>query len=62
MEIFAVIVISFALIRHPGNEKETGAEMRPAIGSGIVTGTRQSAIGQFLFPVLGNSPRGLCEC
>ena len=38
LEIFAVIVISFTLIRHPGNEKETGAEMRPAIGSGIVTG------------------------
>jgi len=37
LEIFAPIVI---FIRHPGNEKGTGAEMRPAIVSGIITRAR----------------------
>ena len=37
------------LIRHVRNEKGTGAEMCPAILSGVVTmGTRRSAIGHFL--------------
>ena len=38
--------------RHFRNEKGTGAEMRPAIGSGLSSGsllvTRRSVIGQFL--------------
>ena len=41
--------------RHFRNEKGTGAEMRPAIGSGLSSGslhvTRRSAIGQFLLEV-----------
>ena len=55
------IVLSFAEARNAGrssfqalffiryfrNEKGTGAEICPAIVSGIVTGTRRSAIGQF---------------
>ena len=37
------------LIRHFRNEKGTGAEMCPAILSGVVTlGTRRSAIDHFL--------------
>ena len=47
-------------IRHCRNEKGAGAEMRPAIVSGIVTRARQSTIGQF-FHSPGNSPRSLCE-
>ena len=47
-------------IRHCRNEKGAGAEMRPAIVSGIVTRARQSTIGQF-FHSPGNSPRCLCE-
>ena len=62
LEIFAVIVISFTLIRHPGNEKETGAEMRPAIGSGIVTGHVSVSYRLIFFSVPSNSPRSLCEC
>ena len=43
------------------SEKGTGAEMRPAIVSGIVTGDARSAIGQLFSPVPSNSPRSLCE-
>ena len=46
--MYVMVFILFASIRHFRNKKGTGAEMRPASISGIVTGdTRRSAIGQF---------------
>ena len=48
-------------IRHFGNEKETGAEIRPPIVYGIVTGTLWSAISQ-LFPRPNIFPRNLSIC
>ena len=59
LEIFAPIVI---FIRHPRSEKGTGAEMRPAIVCGIVTGDVSVSYWPFSFPVPSNSPRSLCEC
>ena len=45
-----------------GVEKGTGAEMRPAIVSGIVTGDVSVSYWPiFFFSVLSNSPRSLCE-
>ena len=38
------------VVRHLTIQKGTGAKMRRAIGSGIVSGTRRSAIGQFFNP------------
>ena len=38
----------------------TGAEMCPAMVSGVVTGTRWSSIGHF-FRDHSNGPRSLCE-
>ena len=56
----AMLIVFFFTIGHFSNEGGTGAEMRPAFASGIVNGTRQSAIGHF-FPVLSNSPRSVCQ-
>ena len=53
-----VSLLHKARIRHSRNEKGTGAEMRPAIVSGMGGG------GQLLanfFPVPSNSPISLCE-
>ena len=44
--------------RYFRNDKKTGAEMRPAIVSGIVT--RDALLANF-FPVPCNSPRSLYE-
>ena len=38
------------VVRHLTIQKGTGAKMRRAIGSGIVSGTCRSAIGQFFNP------------
>ena len=38
------------VVRHLTIQKGTGTKMPRAIGSGIVSGTRRSAIGQFLNP------------
>ena len=42
--------------RHLRNEMETGAEMRPAMCFGIVTGDASVSYGAFFFPVPSNSP------
>ena len=43
------------------NEKRTGAEMRPEIASGIVTGHVPVSYWLFFYPVPSNNPRSLCE-
>ena len=43
------------------NKKETGPESAFVKTSGIVTWDAPSAIGQFAFPVPGNSRRSLCD-
>lgn len=43
------------------DEKETGPEMSAAIVSGVVTGERQSVIGQFFPFPYSNSQRSLSE-
>ena len=42
-------------------EKRTGAEMRHAITSGIVTGDAPVSYWSVCSPVPSNSPRGLCK-
>ena len=42
-----MLIVFFFTIGHFSNEGGTGAEMRPAFASGILNGTRQSAIGHF---------------
>ena len=44
------------LIRHFRNEKGTGAEIRPAIVSGIATGDAAVSYWPIFFPVARNSP------
>ena len=41
--------------------KGTGAEMRPAMVSGIVSGDALVSYWPIFFPVPSNSPRSLCE-
>ena len=41
--------------------EEKWAELAFAKISGIVMGMRQSAVDQFVFPVLSNSPKSLCK-
>ena len=48
-------------IYHFRNEKRTGAEMRPAIKSGILTTDAPLSYWPMCFPVPINSPRSLCE-
>ena len=48
-------------IYHFRNEKGTGAEMRPAIVSGMVTGDAPASYWPIFLPVPGNCPRGLYE-
>ena len=48
-------------IRYFRNDKETGAKMRPAIVSGIVTGDAPVSYWPIFFPVPGNGPRSLHE-
>ena len=43
------------------NEKVTGAEIPPAIVSGIVTGKAPVCYWLIFFPVSSNSPRSLCD-
>ena len=43
------------------NEKVTGAEIPPAIVSGIVTGKAPVCYWLIFFPVSINSPRSLCD-
>ena len=46
---------------HVKNGKGTGAEMRPAIVSGIVTENAPVSYWPIIFPVPSNSLRSLCE-
>ena len=46
---------------HVKNGKGTGAEMRPAIVSGIVPDNALVSYWSIFFPVPSNSPRSLCE-
>ena len=48
-------------IYHFRNDKGTGAEMRPAIVSGMVTGDAPASYWSIFLPVPSNCPRGLCE-
>ena len=48
-------------IGHFRNEKRTGAEMRPEIASGIVTGHVPVSYWLIFYPVPSNNPRSLCE-
>ena len=48
-------------IRHYRNGKRTGAEMRPAVVSGIVTGGVPVSYWLIFSLVSCNSPRRLCE-
>ena len=48
--MYVLVFILFASIHHFRNEKGTGAEMSPAIVSGIVTGDVSVSYGQF-FPL-----------
>ena len=60
--MYVMVFILFASIRHFRNKTGTGAEMRPASISGIVTGEPRA--GQLLASFLifpSNSPRRLCE-
>ena len=43
------------------NEKRTGAEMRHAVVSGVVTGHVPVSYWLIFYPVPSNSPRSLCE-
>lgn len=43
------------------NQKGAGAEMPPAIVSGIVTGNAPVSYWPIFFPVPSNCPRSLCE-
>ena len=54
------LIISFS-IRHFRDEKETGAEMCPAIVSGIVTGVAPVSYWPIFFRFPSNSPRSLCK-
>ena len=56
-----MVFILFGSIRHFRNEKGTGAEMRPAIASGIVTGHAPVSYWPILLSLPSNSPRRLCE-
>ena len=47
--------------RYFRNDKKTGAEMRPAIVSGIVIGDAPVTLLANFFPVPCNSPRSLYE-
>ena len=47
------------LFRHFRADKGTGAEMSPAIVSGIVTGDAPVSCWPIFFPVLSNRPRSL---
>ena len=58
LESFAPNVI---FIRHPRNEKRTGAAMRPPIVSEIVLGHAPVSYWPIILPVPSNSPRRLCE-
>ena len=48
-------------IRYFRNEKATGAEMRRAIVSGIVTGDAPVSYWPIFFRVPSNGPRSLCK-
>ena len=48
-------------IRHFINKKGTGAEVRPAIVSGIVTGDAPVSYWCIFLPVPSNNPRSLCK-
>ena len=46
---------------HFRNENGNGAEMRPAIVSGIVTGDAPVSYWPIFLPVPGNCPTSLCK-
>ena len=59
---FCMVKTTPFAIRHFRNaEKETGAEMRPVIVSGIVTGDTLVSYWLILSPVSSNSFVSLCE-
>ena len=59
--MYVLVFILFASIHHFRNEKGTGAEMRPAIVSGIVIGDALVSYWLVFFTFPSNSPRLLCE-
>ena len=53
--------VAYSARHHLINEKGTGAEMCPAIVSGIVTGNTKVSYWSVFVPVSSNNPRSLCE-
>ena len=53
--------VAYSTRHHLINEKGTGAEMCPAIVSGIVTGNTKVSYWSVFVPVSSNNPRSLCE-
>ena len=53
--------VAYSTRHHLINEKGTGAEMCPAIVSGIVTGNTKVSYWSVFVPASSNNPRSLCE-
>ena len=59
--IMGNVEVAYSARHHLINEKLTGAEMCPAIVSGIVTGNTKVSHWSVFVPGSSNSPRSLCE-
>ena len=59
--IMGNVEVAYSARHHLINEKVTGAEMCPAIVSGIVTANTKVSNWSVFVPGSSNSPRSLCE-
>ena len=61
VQVLPMLFMTVQPFRHVRKAKGTGAEMSPAIVSGIVTGDAPVSYWPIFFPVLSNIPRSLCD-